>query len=178
MNMRRRLRILAIGLTIVAASMTAPGAARASSWTDGPTIWTNALYGSCLGVGGGKNDNGTAILSWPCNGSDDQMWWAEPTEFGDYLIRNGVYPYKCISVAAKSKNDQARLVIWDCKHPRDNQDQRWSVYGARLPGAKIFSNFNSGLAMGLRNGWPFQGPEVVQEGAVIMTDMLWFDSPA
>jgi hypothetical protein len=171
--MRRFLRGLVVGVTAVAAGLIGPGVAGAS--IEGQLMtWSNAHTGECLGVAGGNMANGTAVIVWPCNGNPDQKWTAEPTGFGDVLLRNSVPPHKCISVAAKSTANQARLVIFDCKRDDDNQDQRWIVGGSRWPGTTVFTNFNSELAMGLRTNWPLPGPQTVQEGPQLLTDMLWF----
>jgi hypothetical protein len=150
--MHRLVRVVAVGLAVIVATVALPGPAGAHHSTDpynGVRLtWTNGQTGLCLGVAGGDVTNGKAIILWACNGNSDQTWTAEsvnPDGHGPYLFKNGTNPNKCLSVANKSLSQFAALVIWDCKPSNDNQDQRWYIVGwPRSPFTGI-QNDNSDL---------------------------------
>jgi hypothetical protein len=74
--MRKLQRVLVVGLAVIVAAVAVPGTAMANATTK---IWKN--YGSnlCLGVAGGKMQDGTAIIAWGCNGASDQTWTLDPS---------------------------------------------------------------------------------------------------
>ena len=147
--MRNLVRVVAIGLAVIVAAVALPGSAGAADQFDGVRlVWTNAQTGLCMGVAGGDVSNGKPIILWSCNGNSDQTWTATSANSDGsqpYLLRNGTNPNKCLSVAGKSLNQFAALVIWDCKPPNDNQDQRWYIVGWRNSPFTGIQNDNSDL---------------------------------
>ena len=122
-----------------------------------------------MGVAGGnsKVQDGAAIITWTCNGSQDQTWvlaLVDPNSpNGPYFIENSVATSECLSVAAKSKSKDAQLVLWHCKAASDNQDQRWLFSSDRQAPYVYIGNENSGLdatALNVGNGaWVGQEPQ-------------------
>jgi len=119
----------------------------------------------CLGVSAGNVTDGTAIITWDCNGNTDQGWELDPVTANNesgFLFRNATNPNQCLSVANKSTSAGAHLVIWHCKASNDNQDQVWQVITiprAPLPLREIF-NANSGLDIFASNSG--RGAQVIQ----------------
>ena len=151
MRKSRRLIALAAGLAAAAAVLAHPGAAKAANYNawQGPD-------GLCFGVQGGNMAAGTPIISWQCDGSNNQQW-SEDTNSGapnTFLLRNLANPSECLSVWGEATYLDAPLVIWPCKAFNDNADQRWSR--ANTTSAPIY-NFNSGLQI-LPGGFSPPGP--------------------
>jgi len=65
--------------------------------------------GLCLDLSGGKQDNGTPLEIWDCNGSQNQLWYFPE---GSYKIMLAVNNNKCVD--AGSMSDGTQLVLWDC----------------------------------------------------------------
>ncbi len=145
--MRRFIRALAVVLMTVAAGVALPATSHAAG---SPQLWENYQSKLCMGVSAGNVTDGTAIITWGCNGNSDQGWILDPVTVNNqtwYLFRDGTNPNQCLSVAAKSKSAGALLVIWHCKPSNDDQDQLWLpayIPRAPFPLAEI-ENFNSGL---------------------------------
>ena len=151
----RKIRLLIAGLavTAVALAVAHPGTAKAANYTE----WVTT-DGLCMGVQGGNMAPGTTIITWACDGTNNQFWAMDfnsgaPNTF---LLRNLANSSECLSVFNKALYLGAPLVIWPCKAFNDNQDQRWQR-------ADAFSvpiyNFNSGLQI-LPSG--SQGSAIVQ----------------
>jgi hypothetical protein len=138
----RKLRLLIAlmaGLAVAALALANAGTAKASNYTE----WVTP-DGLCMGVTGGNMTPGTTIITWNCDGTNNQFWAMDfnsgsPNTF---LLRNLADPTQCLSVFNKATYLGAPLVIWPCKAFSDNQDQRWSR--ATAFSAPIY-NFNSGL---------------------------------
>ena len=138
----RKLRLLIglmAGLAVAAVVLAHPGAAKAANYTE----WVTT-DGLCIGVTGGNMTPGTTVITWACDGTNNQ-YWAMDFNSGapnTFLLRNLADPTQCLSVFNKALYLGAPLVIWPCKAFSDNQDQRWQR-------ADAFSvpiyNFNSGL---------------------------------
>ncbi len=45
-----------------------------SQWTYNGTTIVNRQSGSCIDVNGGSTARGTVLISWPCNGQNNQRW--------------------------------------------------------------------------------------------------------
>ncbi len=153
----RKLSVLIAGLA-VAAALAFPGTAHAASYNE----WLSG-DGLCMGVQGGDNqvvaNNPAPIITWACDSSYNQLWSEDLNSgaAGYVLLRNGANPNECLSVLQMSPDIRAQLVIWQCKDPSQNQDQRWSIADAPT---SSFINYNSGLmALPLESG---QGADVVQ----------------
>jgi Ricin-type beta-trefoil lectin domain len=156
-------RLFAIGVAVVVAVVAIPSSAYASIGDGSSTLWKNYSNNLCMGVAGGNSQvkDGTAIITWTCNGSADQTWilfLVDPNQpSGPYFIKNSVATSECLSVAAKSTSANARLVLWHCKAASDNQDQRWYLSGDRQSPYVYLWNYNSGLvatALNAGNGAP------------------------
>jgi hypothetical protein len=138
----RKLSVLTAGLA-VAAALAVPGTAHAANYNE----WLTG-NGFCMGVQGGDNqvvaNNPAPIITWACDGTSNQFWSEDFNSgaAGYVLLRNGANPNECLSVLQMSQNIGAQLVIWQCKGPSQNQDQRWSI--ADAPTTSII-NYNSGL---------------------------------
>ena len=138
----RKLRLLIAlmaGLAVTVLALASMGTAKAANYTE--LVTTDGL---CIGVTGGNMTPGTTVITWACDGTNNQFW-AQDFNSGapnTFLLRNLADPTQCLSVFNKALYLGAPLVIWPCKAFSDNQDQRWSR-------ADAFSvpiyNFNSGL---------------------------------
>jgi hypothetical protein len=154
----RKLSVITAGLAVAAAALAVPGTARAANYNE----WQTG-NGLCMGVQGGDSkvvaNNPAAIITWACDGTSNQFWSEDLNSgaAGYVLLRNGANPKECLSVLQMSQNLGAQLVIWQCKDPSQNQDQRWAIADAPT---SLFINYNSNLiAVPLGSG---QGANVVQ----------------
>jgi Ricin-type beta-trefoil lectin domain len=127
------------------------------------TLWKNYSNQLCMGVAGGDShvQDGTAIITWTCNGSSDQTWvlsLVDPNQpSGPYFIKNSVAESECLSVGAKSTSPGARLVLWHCKEPADNQDQQWQLTSDRQAPYNYLYNSTASLvasALNAKSGVP------------------------
>ena len=148
--MRRLSRLLAIGVAVVVAVVAVPGSAYALG--DGSTtLFKSYANGQCMGVAGGdsKVQDGAAIIRWPCDGTANQTWvlsLVNPNSpSGPYFIKNSVATTECLSIAGKSMGVGARVVLWHCKEPSDNQDQQWYLASDRQAPYLYLDNSYSGL---------------------------------
>lgn len=157
MRKPRRLIALAAGLAAAAAVLAHPGIAKAANYN----VW-QGTDGLCMGVQGGNMTPGTPIISWRCDGTNNQFWGMDTNSGAPntFLLRNLANPSECLSVFEEATYLDAPLVIWPCKAFSDNADQRWSR--ADTVSAPIY-NFNSGLQI-LPGGFmpPGQGAAIVQ----------------
>ncbi len=134
----RRLSVLIAGLAVTAA-LAIPGSAKAANYN----VWQTE-NGLCMGVMGGNMQPGTAIITWTCDGTNNQFWGLDPNSGAPntFLLRNLANTGECLSVLGKGTGIGTPLVIWPCKVFSDNQDQRWSIADAPTT---VIVNSNSGL---------------------------------
>ena len=90
----------------------------------------NGLEGECLDVFGGKTDNGTPVIAFPCHGGTNQQWIIK-----DGQIR-GVQSGKCLDVTGANPADGTQIIIWPCKTPFTTgaANQTWRVVNGRIRG--------------------------------------------
>jgi hypothetical protein len=131
MNWPRSALACTAALTVLAALGLTPQPAKAvtdiayvATWVDGPTV-KNAGPRECLRVLGGNMTNGTAVVTWNCNGHPDQAWETLNVFSGSWVqIRNTQNPNKCLGVLKSATTNGSSLVIWDCN---SNGDQLWAI---------------------------------------------------
>jgi hypothetical protein len=89
----------------------------------------------CLGLAASNVTNGTAIITYHCDGTPNQDWSLSSVETGDRLT-TGANPNKCLTYDSIY---QGHVVIWDCDNdPLGGASlQDWTVDSAgvtaRLP---------------------------------------------
>jgi hypothetical protein len=184
---KKLLRVLAVGLAVIVATVALPGSANAALENGSRTLFQNYnTYNNahnCMGVAGGnsKVQDGAGIITWTCNGSADQTWvlaLVDPNSpNGPYFIENSVVTSECLSVAAKSQSKDARLVLWHCKAANDNQDQRWWFTSDRQAPYVYLMNDYSGLvatALAVGNG-AWVGQEA--QGITWFPNNAWLSVP-
>jgi len=102
-------------------------------------VFEHTFNGECIGVAAGNLNNGTNIISWPCNaqppsytGATDQAWSTDLNDCVMYngsqycSVRNQLNYNKCLGVSGGNTNSGTHLILWDClgqSHP----DQYWSI---------------------------------------------------
>jgi hypothetical protein len=161
------LRSFTFGLTVVAGGLAAAPATAIPASGD-RNIWTNRSSSLCMGVAGGDVTDGKPLIMWRCNRNADQTWIAESIVLGPlgrsgpFLLRNGTNRDKCLSVANKSTNDGAALVIWFCKPAIANQDQRWRFMDDPVTGCTVIVNANSQKVISPRTWTSDEGTPIVQ----------------
>jgi hypothetical protein len=74
--------------------------------------------GLCADVPGYKQDNGTAVSLWDCNGGTNQSWTATPSK------QLQVYGTKCLDANGGGTTDGTVVQIWDCN---GTPAQQWTV---------------------------------------------------
>ncbi|MFF7801852.1 RICIN domain-containing protein [Streptomyces olivaceus] len=75
----------------------------------------------------GAKPVGTPVNEYPCDGTkaDNQLWWADKQESGDYWIRNYASNNKCLNVEGNGTGGlDAKLDISDCTNL---DDQEWRI---------------------------------------------------
>ncbi|WP_416973736.1 glycoside hydrolase family 27 protein [Streptomyces sp. 4F14] len=123
-----RLRHPASGRCLgVTGSSTAAGAAAAirGCETAADRQWTSWAGGEirvfgdkCLDAYDQGTADGTRVITWPCNGQDNQKW----TTASDGTLRN-VHAGKCLDTDRGGTGENTTLVLWTC----DNRaGQRWT----------------------------------------------------
>lgn len=93
---------------------------------DGYFRVVNVNSGKCLGVSGSSLGNGTQIVQWDCNGSEDQQWSYRYVG----TLANGWPAYnivdrnsgKCLGIIGGSTDIGGNAVQWDCN---GHADQEW-----------------------------------------------------
>ncbi|MGC9495061.1 RICIN domain-containing protein [Streptomyces sp. WG7] len=82
----------------------------------------------CMDLPGyGANDLTTPVSEFTCNGTtgDNQLWWVDKQDSGNYWIRNFASNNACLDVAGSSVGVRdARLVIFDCD---GSDDADWEI---------------------------------------------------
>jgi hypothetical protein len=187
----RPLHLLTIGVLVVAGTFAFPaktsaGGAPYPPTTNVPQIWQNRETGYCLGVAGGRMVSGTPIIVWPCNGNPDQAWITVPNPDPNYgylrRLKNVADPTKCLSVAAASWRDGARMIIWDCL-PVDNHHnngQGLNFVPGELPGYGFYSiDTWSDMCVGVAGASSAIGASVIQWHCLAgHGDQEWYPSVA
>jgi len=111
----------------VAGSSTAAGAAAAirGCETAADRQWTSWAGGEvrvfgdkCLDANNQGTTDGTRVITWSCNGQDNQKW----TAGSDGTLRN-VHAGKCLDTAGSGTADGTTLVLWTCD---GRAGQRWT----------------------------------------------------
>ncbi|MGV9394668.1 RICIN domain-containing protein, partial [Streptomyces olivaceus] len=74
----------------------------------------------------GARPVGTPIIEATCTGTkaDNQLWWLDKQESGDYWIRNYSSNNKCLNVKGKNGPTETPLNISDCTNL---DDQEWRI---------------------------------------------------
>jgi len=149
---RKLLGAVAVGLAAIMAVVAVPGVANAALGDGSRTLFKNGGdNNNCMGVAGGdsKVQDGAAVVTWPCDGSANQTWvlsLVNPNSpSGPYFIKNSVATTECLSIAGKSTAEGARVVLWHCKEPSDNEDQQWNITGDRQAPYLYLDNSYTGL---------------------------------
>ncbi|MFE1050680.1 RICIN domain-containing protein, partial [Streptomyces olivaceus] len=81
----------------------------------------------CMDMGKhGARPVGTPIIENHCDGTkaDNQLWWLDKQESGDYWIRNYSSNNKCLNVTGKDGPTETPLNISDCTNL---DDQEWRI---------------------------------------------------
>ncbi|MFE0181430.1 RICIN domain-containing protein [Streptomyces olivaceus] len=81
----------------------------------------------CMDLGEyGPRPVGTPIIEYHCDGTkaDNQLWWLDKQESGDYWIRNYASKNKCLNVKGKNAPTDTTLNISDCTNL---DDQEWRI---------------------------------------------------
>jgi hypothetical protein len=87
----------------------------------------NATDQFCMDLGEyGARPVGTPIGEFHCAGtlSDNQLWWVDKQESGDYWIRNFASNNKCLNVKGQNGGTETPLNIADCSN---TDDQEWKI---------------------------------------------------
>jgi hypothetical protein len=87
-----------------------------------------------LDIAGGKDDNGTPIQLWKCNGHINQKWF-----FEDYKLQSAANPKKCID-SGNPVNLGTHLMIWDCNDlPQQNFGYSGNDFTIYLSSTRLYS---------------------------------------
>ncbi|MET9355948.1 RICIN domain-containing protein, partial [Streptomyces sp. NPDC006617] len=81
----------------------------------------------CMDLGEyGARPVGTGIAEFHCDGTkaDNQLWWVDKQESGDYWIRNFASNNKCLNVKGQNGGTETPLNIADCTNI---DDQEWKI---------------------------------------------------
>ncbi|MCV2461120.1 RICIN domain-containing protein, partial [Streptomyces sp. ICN988] len=87
----------------------------------------NATDQFCMDLGEyGARPVGTGIAEFHCDGTtaDNQLWWVDKQESGDYWIRNFASNNKCLNVKGQNGGTETPLNIADCTN---TDDQEWKI---------------------------------------------------
>jgi hypothetical protein len=76
----------------------------------------------CIGVQAGNPQHGANIITWACDGSENQNWNGAYDWTGVYTQLSSL-PGQCISVPRGQLANGAQLIDWDCSANTD--DQYW-----------------------------------------------------
>ncbi|MFC8414421.1 ricin-type beta-trefoil lectin domain protein [Streptomyces coelicoflavus] len=87
----------------------------------------NATDQFCMDLGEyGARPVGTGIAEFHCDGTtaDNQLWWVDKQESGDYWIRNFASNNKCLNVKGQNGGTETPLNIADCSNV---DDMEWKI---------------------------------------------------
>ncbi|MFE1587360.1 RICIN domain-containing protein [Streptomyces sp. NPDC058737] len=87
----------------------------------------NATDQFCMDLGEyGARPVGTGVAEFHCDGTkaDNQLWWVDKQESGDYWIRNFASNNKCLNVKGQNGGTETPLNIADCTN---TDDQEWKI---------------------------------------------------
>ncbi|MFB7086874.1 ricin-type beta-trefoil lectin domain protein [Streptomyces sp. NPDC056296] len=88
----------------------------------------------CMDLGEyGPRPIGTGVAEYHCDGTlaDNQLWWVQKQESGDYWIRNFVSNNRCLNVEGRNGGTETRLNISDCTNV---DDQEWKIIHPKKEG--------------------------------------------
>ncbi len=80
--------------------------------TSPTVIEVHAAQGKCLDVQGGKDQNGTPVQVYTCNGSPAQQWELRGSD--DNLSLMNLATYRCLDVDKNSPANGTKIQIWSC----------------------------------------------------------------
>ncbi|MCL7370609.1 RICIN domain-containing protein, partial [Streptomyces ardesiacus] len=87
----------------------------------------NATDEFCMDLGEfGARPEGTGIAEFHCDGTmaDNQLWWVDKQESGDYWIRNYASNHLCLNVKGQNGGTETPLNIAKCTN---TDDQEWQI---------------------------------------------------
>ncbi len=92
-------------------------------------MFQNEASGLCLDLQGGKNNNGTPVIQYPCNTKDNAQYWQlgnVPPNYSPpwYDFDNLDSPGHVMVITSDSKTWGAKLEIWTPSYP-DNDTTHW-----------------------------------------------------
>lgn len=164
-------------VTGIAMSLMGGALVSGSAQADDLRHWANADFSHgtfLLSVAGGPVCNGcgvkagSGIVIWQSTGKSDQIWNDTPPSTGQFpnaLPDSAGAGATCLSVAAGSTANGAKLVIWPCS--AGTPDQTWQVipasnFGAPFVNCFVLRNSKSAQVMGVTNGVMASGTAVIQ----------------
>lgn len=171
--MRRLLRIVLTGLTLLASLALTATAAQAADFPF-TTIRSNALVtpSRCIGPSNGGTADGTAIVLMDCS----QLWHGfAPVSSPDNSIRN--FSGKCLSLANTQIPTSAgtRLVLRSCTRLAES-DQQWTFIALR-PGAPdgvwLLRQHFGQWCVGPVNGSTAPGAQLVTQNCAFGPTQQW-----
>lgn len=124
---------------------------------------------------GGSTANGTNIVIYNCNDSQEQTWYLTPSSASPgygYIKNYKAGADKCMSVAdGGSTAKGAEIILWTCN---GGPEQRWQPYQAGN-GWVWLLNYNSGLVVSLDdNGSTANNTHLIQWNVVSTGyEQLW-----
>ncbi|GAA2220585.1 RICIN domain-containing protein [Streptomyces nogalater] len=80
--------------------------------TSPTVIEVHAAQGKCLDVQGGKDQNGTPVQIYTCNGSPAQQWQLYGSD--DNLHLMNLATYRCLDVDKNNPANGTKIQIWSC----------------------------------------------------------------
>lgn len=107
--------------------------------------------GLCLDVAGWSQENGAAIIQWPCHGGANQRWAqyrSSSMPAGNILLIN-LHSRKCIDVDQASTAPWARLIQYHCTYSNLDPQQQWQKFPCNggAWGCEVYRNAKSRLYM-------------------------------
>lgn len=129
----------------------------------------------CMGVAGGSQDNGAAVIQWGCafKQFSDQDMLIRPVSDNPLEIWHTINPEhsinKCLGVAGSSQTWGTGLVQWTCA---GIYDQQYALYQLSWGGFEIIVR-HSGQCVGVAQSSMLDGAPIVQWPCSGILDQAW-----
>ena len=145
------MRRIVLPITLAAAGVALGIVPRLAAAQQSGVILVSGMGGKCLDAEGGRAENGTRLIGYPCNGNWNEQFTFMPD--GTIRLRG-----KCVDDMGGLGRDGDQIELWDCN---GGANQKWRYEGHRLVGV------GSKKCIDLKGGDGFWVPMIWNQPAIL-----------